>query len=172
MEPAPLLERARGVVGEARAHLDAGAAVEPAAARVLRRQQIAGGLDVLDREALEQRRPSESIAEQALDRSIVGVAARDRLLEDGGIRGNAHHALIAHLGREHPRAQLVAVDVVEPHALAEPEQLTDAHFAHRTPSWARYTRRPSGSSSRATRWPHEVFSGGWSNTTPRCASAR
>ncbi len=82
---------------------------------------VARHLDVLDRQGLEQRRPLEAGGDSLHQGGVVVVALRDGELEDGGVRGHAHHPVLRHQAIELARGQGTAPDEVEPHALAQIE---------------------------------------------------
>ena len=127
-QPPRLGHGARGVVRQPGVHLDADPAVQSAAALEHLPQQVAGGLHVLDGQRLVQRKTGQrrGACQLLADGVVVVGALADGLLEDGRVRGDAGHALVAHLGGEAAGPQLAAVDVVEPDALAEVEQLLGA----------------------------------------------
>ena len=84
-----------------------------------------------------------------IDRLRQAHGSKDALRTDSGT--TALTLALRHLGREHPREELLAVDVIEPDALSDRRQLAGAGRAHRRITCARHTRRPSGSLSHATR---------------------
>src|SRR5262245_36461916 len=164
-----------------RAHLDAHPPVAAAGALVGRAQPIAGVADVLDRQRLEQRPTLESLADASLDRLVVVAALGDRLLEDGRVRRDADHALLAHQAIEFSGYELPAADVVEPDALGHLEELFRSALRHLLPpecrahlgeSCASITIRPSGSRRMATRCFQGMSCGSCWNVTPLALRSR
>src|SRR5690349_12100333 len=108
------------------------AACPPLRAIEHRAQLVARHADVVDRQRLEQRLALEPARDAVGDRGVVvagpGSAGcpRDRLLEDGGVRGHAHDAGLAHVAIELAREQVAAADEIEPDALAQFEELLRA----------------------------------------------
>src|SRR5262249_24312990 len=109
----------RRVLGEMRIHLEADAAVQAAGLLERRPQAIAGEPDVFDRQRLEQLGAVEPGGDALLDRRVVIVALGDGELKDGGVRGDAHHAVFANGALELTRDQLPAANDVQPDTLAQ-----------------------------------------------------
>jgi len=116
-------DRRRGVGGEPRADLEAHPAVAPSGLLPHRSQAVARHLDVLDRERLEQGLALEARADQPGERLVVVVALGERHLEDGRIRRHAHHPLVVDQPVEGARNQQFPANEVEPHTLAQLEEL-------------------------------------------------
>ena len=90
-----LLDRALGVVGEARVDLERDPAVAGVLAGLvpLRAQDVAGAADVLDGEREEDLLGLGLVLEHLAQLLVVGVALGDRRLEDRRVRGDAVDAL-------------------------------------------------------------------------------
>src|SRR5262249_50124640 len=144
-------------------------------------QTIASIAHVLDRERLEQRTALEPFGDAPLDGLVVVTALGDRLLEDGRIRRDADHALLAHQAIEFSGHELPAADVIEPDALAHLEELFCSGLrhvspperrAHRGESCASITIRPSGSRRMATLCFQGMSCGSCWNVTPLALRSR
>jgi hypothetical protein len=129
MQSPRLGDRGGGVVGQLRADLEADAPVAAPGALPDGGQSVARHLDVLDRQRLEQRGTLEPVGDAGGERIVIVGALGDRELEDGGVRGHADDAGVAHQPVEFARDQVAAADEVEPHALAQLEEplRTNAH---------------------------------------------
>jgi hypothetical protein len=115
---ARLVERALRVVGQKRRDLDRHQPVVPVRRVVDGAEDVAGVLDVLDRDLLERRARLGAPGGEGLHRVVVVVALADGLLEDRGVGGDAAQVVPA----DHPLQLAVlddaAADVVQPHALS------------------------------------------------------
>src|SRR5262249_56450090 len=80
-------ERAGGVVREERRDLQRHPSVDAVGALVDGTEEVGGLRQVLERELEEQLLARLAGGHQRADRGVVVAAALDRLVEDGGIRG-------------------------------------------------------------------------------------
>ena len=132
VQPARLGDRAVAVVGERRVDLPRDVAVEPFAFVPDRAQQVAGSprcrVDVELQEDLL--RVLFARLQNLFQLVVVRVAFRDRLLEDGRVRGDADDGILLHHLRELAALQHLPREVVDPDALAERGQLVEVRFRH------------------------------------------
>ena len=126
-----LLDRALGVVGEARVDLERDPAVAGVLADLvpLRAQDVAGAADVLDGEREEDLLGLGLVLEHLAQLLVVGVALGDRRLEDRGVRGDAVHAL-AHEPFEIAVPDEGARQEVDPDALPVGGELVQRSLGH------------------------------------------
>ena len=113
----------RGVVGKRRRHFDGDEAILAAAAHVDRTEHVAGGAHVVHGEPVQDSGRAEALPGQLEDLLVVGLARGNGLLEDGRVSGHAAQRVAVHHPPEAAARHELAVDVVEPGALAEPVQL-------------------------------------------------
>jgi hypothetical protein len=119
-QPQPGLDGALGVVGERRRHLEAHVAVLSLAPDVERMEELAGALNVSDRQPLVALLGRE--ARVALHRfellAIEGTLA-DRLEEDRRIGRDAREGVFGHEPRQDAIVDERARQVIEPDSLAQ-----------------------------------------------------
>jgi hypothetical protein len=112
-----LIDRALRVVRQVGVDLEGDPAVLAAALVPHLTQLVAGGADVVAREADEDLLRFALGLREPLDLVVVGVALGDRALEDRGIRGHADHAVADQAG-EVTVSDEAAGEEVDPDALA------------------------------------------------------
>src|SRR5262249_21087012 len=134
-------ERARGVVGEERRHLERDPAVHAVGAIPDGTEEIGGPRQVLDGQLEEERLPRLALAYLLPDGRVVGRAVLDGVIEDGGIRGETGHGELVDVALERAVLQDVAGDIVEPEALAQVvQQLCRFHGVTSLGSWITNSR--------------------------------
>ena len=106
--------RRLGVVGQQRRHLERHPAIDGGSALVDRREQVGGAREVFDRQLEEQRLVRKAAAHELANFRIVRTAVRDRVVEDGRVRGQAGDRQIVDVALERAAIEQVAGDVVEP----------------------------------------------------------
>src|SRR5215467_2297794 len=143
-------ERARGVVGEERRHLERDPAVHTVGAVPDGTEKIGGPRQVFDGQLEEERLPRLALAHLLPDGRVVGRAVLDGVIENGGIRGETGHGELVDVALEGAVLQDVAGDVVEPEALAQVvQQLCRFHGVTSLGSWITNSRgwyRPTAGS--------------------------
>ena len=146
-EVARLRERGVGVVREAGLDLERHEAVGAAGLVPDRAQDVAGELDVGDRDLLVDLLRVEALAGQLADLLVVVVRAEDRLLEDRRVRGHAAQRVLAHQPLELAAGDQAAPDLVEPDARAgrgqRREPLVDLRSDAHAVAPSRSSDRPS-----------------------------
>ena len=125
MEPLGLADRPLGIVRIAWIDLDAHSAIEAIGPLVDGKQAIAGHLDVLDRQPVEQRFGRQALRHSLLECSVIVMALGDGELEDRGVGRYTHHSL-AYPIVELSRRKTPAPDEIDPYALSKRTQLLDA----------------------------------------------
>ena len=129
LSPQPLCFRDRllGALSEIGGDLETDVAVRPVQPLIDRLQRVGRVLDVLNRERLIGL--GDARAGPALEKSqelrVVGIAMRDRLLEDGRIGGHAGDAVFLDEPLQPTFLEEAAVDKVQPGGLAKIVQLPD-----------------------------------------------
>ena len=113
-----LLDGAGRVVGQMGRDLQGDKAVPALAFLVDRQQQIRGPLDVLDGDLLEDFPRALARAGKGLERAGVVGRARNGLLENGRIGGQAANPVVLDQALQAPGHDQTALDIVVPHALA------------------------------------------------------
>ena len=121
-EPARLLDRLRGVVGQARRLLDAHEAVAPFGAVEDGAQDGGGGADVVEHQRVVDLVHALALAHQPAQILVVEIRAAEGLLEDGRVAGHPHDAQLDQL-LELAVSEDVAGNIVEPGALSVVLQL-------------------------------------------------
>ena len=111
-----LLEGALAVVGERRVDLERDVAVEALAAIPHRSHQVAGALDVLDRELEEDLGRVVLPLHDLLELLVVPLARRERLLEDRRVRRDPDDGVLLHQSRQLARLQHLPRQRVDPDA--------------------------------------------------------
>ena len=117
-EVARLGERGVGVVREAGLDLERHEAVRPAGLVPDAAQDVAGQLDVGDRDLLVDLPGVEPLARKLLDLLVVVARAENRLLEDRRVGGDAAQGVLAHQPLQLAALDQAAPDLVEPDARA------------------------------------------------------
>ena len=148
-EPARLGDRRRGVVGSIGRHLQAHEAVGAVGPVEHRAEEVRGALHVVDGERLEHLVDALPLERQRPDGRVVVVAARDRLLEDGRVRGDSADPVLGDPALELTRCEHAAADEVDPHALAERGEREQRVMVH----GLRLRRRGERASIRSTAFP-------------------
>ncbi len=118
-----LLDRGRGVAGQARVDLDRDEAVAALRPVPDRSENVAGVGDVTHCQFQED---ASRVRIAGADLLVVGVPVRQRLLENARIRRDADHGVLGHGLRESTGFDQIARQVVDPDALAECGQLMQA----------------------------------------------
>ena len=126
MQPLRLRDRRVRVEGEIRVDLDRHVAVLPLTLVPDGTQQVAGVLDVLDRELQEDLLRVVLLRKILPELLVVGVPFGDRLLEDRRIRGHAHDRVLAHQPLQLALVDQAAREVVDPDALPERRELVQS----------------------------------------------
>ena len=125
-DPARLLERLLGVVGDSGLDLHRDVAVDPARRVVRGPEHVARLADVLQREREEDLRRIVRLGEQLLQVLVVRVALRQRLLEDRRVRRDAGDGVVLHHPLQLARVDEIARERVEPHRLPARRELMRA----------------------------------------------
>ena len=103
-----------GVVGQVRVDLDGHAAVAPVAVLVDRCEQVADRADVVGGQQPHGLGDRNVEGGQVVQLLGVDLAARDGLVEDGGVGGDADDVLVADQGAQRARHEPAPAHVVEP----------------------------------------------------------
>ena len=123
---AALLERAVGVVGEARGDLPGHVAVDAAGLVIDGAQNVAGGLHVVQRHRPVDLAGGLALVGERLELVVVVGGAEDRLLEDRGVGGHATQRFLGHHPRQLAGVDQTPVQLVEPDARARRGQRGEA----------------------------------------------
>ena len=129
-------QRALGIVGQQRRHLERHPAVDAVGAVVDRPEQVRRARQVLDRQVEEQILGRSRLAKPGADRGVVGAALADGVVEDRRIRGEPGDRQLVQVARERTVVEHVARDVVEPEALTKIVELCGCfHRNHSGAHW-------------------------------------
>ena len=123
MEAPRLGDRPLGVAGEVRIDLDRDVAVLALSFVPDRAEHVAGVADVLLGQTPEDLLRIVYPAEGSANLFVVETALRDRLLEDGRVRGDADDRVVAHQPLELAGLEHLAGEKVDPDTLAERREL-------------------------------------------------
>src|SRR5205814_7934119 len=121
--PPRLGDRRLRIAGEVRVDLDRDVTVFAAACVPDGTEQIARVADVFLGQMPEDLLGLVELVEAGANLLVVEVALRDRLLEDGRVRGDADDRVIAHHPLELAGLQQLTGEEVDPDALAELREL-------------------------------------------------
>ena len=121
-----LAKRPFAIVRQFRVHLDRYITIFPVGGFVEPEQDIGRSANIIDHEPIQDalRRPTGLSHHAQI--SPVGIAARDGLLEDAGIGGDAADDLIGHMLSQCAVFDHVALDVIQPDGLAQGMQFAGA----------------------------------------------
>jgi hypothetical protein len=112
-------DRGLGVVGEQGRDLERDPSVDSVGALIDRLEHAGGVPEVRQRQLEEGLLRLQPALVQLGDLLVVAVAAADRLVEDGRVRGQPGDRQLVDVALQRAVAEHVARDVVEPEALAE-----------------------------------------------------
>jgi hypothetical protein len=129
-QAARLVEGPLGVVGETRRDLERDVAVQAVALAMEGKEEIGGSADVVDREPFEERFGRQAARGEGGDGVVVIGRLRDRLLEDGGVRGHPVDPVVVDEALECTALDHGAADLVEVDRL--PEGREEAEGVHGT----------------------------------------
>ena len=82
------------------------------------RERVSRAAQVVDGQREEEILPPEPGIDQVADGLVIGIAAVDGLVVDGGVRRQARHRQIGDVAIERAAVEQIPGDVVEPQALA------------------------------------------------------
>ena len=112
-------DAARRVVGELWRNFERYPAIDAVGRLVNRKKQVRGASEILERQIEEQRFARLAASDELSYRFVVGLAVRNRMIEDRRIGCEPGDRAFVYVSLERPAVEQLTGDAVDPESLAD-----------------------------------------------------